>query len=253
MYYRFSIDDNIWFLRDINSKGYDSIFENPYLGFFKNLHEKYGARFQFNVYYETEGFDLSEMTDRYRDEWRENSDWLRLSFHGRYDIGEPPYINSSYEEAFEDCQSVHREILRFAGEDTLSYFTTIHYCQGSPEALRAFYDCGIRGLVGLFEDGRYCYQHSYPDFTEPYKYESEDDIYYFVNDMIINLFGLGGVVPHLEGLSHKEFLEVMIHEQYFYKDYPYHQPDFCEKVERVVKHLTESGRKSVFLEELLER
>ena len=157
MYYRFSIDDNIWFLRDINSNNYSSIFENPYLGFFKNLHEKYGARFQFNIYYETEGFDLSEMTDRYRDEWRENADWLRLSFHGRYDIGEPPYMNSSYEEAFEDCQSVHREILRFAGEDTLSYFTTILYCQASPEALRAFYDCGLRGLVGLFEDGRYCY------------------------------------------------------------------------------------------------
>lgn len=253
MYYRFSIDDNIWFLRDINSNNYSSIFENPYLGFFKNLHEKYGARFQFNIYYETEGFDLSEMTDRYRDEWRENADWLRLSFHGRDDIGEPPYMNSSYEEAFEDCQSVHREILRFAGEDTLSYFTTIHYCQASPEALRAFYDCGLRGLVGLFEDGRYCYQKSYPEFLEPYKYDPESDFYFFINDMIINMFSSEGVIPRLEELKHKEFLEVMIHEQYFYPDYPYHQPDFCCKVEKVVRYLTESGRKSVFLENLLER
>ena len=88
---------------------------------------------------------------------------------------------------------------------------------------------------------------------EPYKYDPESDFYFFINDMIINMFSSEGVIPRLEELKHKEFLEVMIHEQYFYPDYPYHQPDFCEKVERVVKYLTESGRKSVFLENLLER
>ncbi len=251
MYYRFSIDDNIWFLRDLSLSEYASIFDHPYLALLKRLHDTYGARFQFNIYYETEGFDLSQMTDRYRPEWEKASDWLRLSFHGRYDIGEPPYINASYDEAFADCSAVHREILRFAGDKSLSYFTTIHYCQASDEAKRAFFDCGLRGLVGLFAEGNSCYGRSYPDFSEPFKYSEEDGVYYFINDMIINLFPLSGIVPHLSRLGGKEFIEVMIHEQYFYPYYPYHQPDFAEKVEECVRYLTLAGRKCVFLEELI--
>ena len=40
--YRLSIDDNIWFLKDIsvNSSKYKSIFENPYLKFLKEVHDK---------------------------------------------------------------------------------------------------------------------------------------------------------------------------------------------------------------------
>src|ERR1700712_1257180 len=39
--YRLSIDDNIWFLQDIhkNEQRYTSIFDNPYLGFLKKMHD----------------------------------------------------------------------------------------------------------------------------------------------------------------------------------------------------------------------
>ena len=97
MYYRFSVDDNIWFLRDLSFGHYSSIFEHPYLKVYKDLHDRYGAKFQLNIYYETEGFDLSQMTDKFKTEWIENSNWLRLSFHAKADAPEAPYLNASYE------------------------------------------------------------------------------------------------------------------------------------------------------------
>lgn len=251
MFYRFSVDDNIWFLRDLSKGEYSSLFDHPYLALYQRLHEKYGAKFQLNVYYETDGFNLSQMTDRYKAEWEENSGWLRLSFHARADAPECPYMVSSYEEAFVDAQRVHTEIIRFAGEKSLEYCTTIHYCQASPDAVRAFRDAGIYGLVGIFEPGRYCYNLCFEDFIEPYKYDEKTDIYYFNNDMIVNLFPLSEIVPRLEKLGDLEFIEVMIHEQYFYKDFFMYQPDFADKVEASVRYLTESGRKSVFLSELI--
>lgn len=251
MYYRFSVDDNIWFLRDLSFGHYSSIFEHPYLKVYKDLHDRYGAKFQLNIFYETEGFDLSQMTDKFKTEWIDNSNWLRLSFHAKANAPEDPYLNASYEEAYEDCTKVHREIIRFAGREALDLYTTIHYCVASPDAVKAFKDAGICGLVGLFEPGRYCYNLCYDEFTEPYKYDKESDLYYFVNDMIVNLFPLSEIVPRLECVKEKEFVEVMIHEQYFYDYFHMYQPDFAAKVEACLKYFTECGRKSVFLDELI--
>lgn len=251
MYYRFSVDDNIWFLRDLSFGHYSSIFEHPYLKVYKDLHDRYGAKFQLNIYYETEGFDLSQMTDKFKTEWIENSNWLRLSFHAKADAPEAPYLNASYEEAYEDCTKVHREIIRFAGREALDLYTTIHYCVASPDAVKAFKDAGICGLVGLFEPGRYCYNLCYDEFTEPYKYDKESNLYYFVNDMIVNLFPLSEIVPRLERVKEKEFVEVMIHEQYFYDYFHMYQPNFAAKVEACLTYFTECGRKSVFLDELI--
>lgn len=250
-YYRFSVDDNIWFLRDLSKESYSSIFDHPYLAVYKRLHERYGAKFQLNVYFETEGFDLSIMTDRYKDEWIANSHWLRLSFHARADAPACPYLESSYEEAFEDCSAVHREIVRFAGKETLDLYTTIHYCVASPDAVRAFKDAGILGLVGLFEPGRYCYNLCYDSFSEPYKFDPDSGLYYFVNDMIANLYPLSEMEPRLEKVKNKEFVEVMIHEQYFYESFHAYQPDFAAKVEECIKYLTKSRRSAVFLDDLI--
>jgi len=253
MYYRFSVDDNIWFLRDLSRGDYTSLFDHPYLTLYKDLHDRYGAKFQLNIYYETDGFDLSQMTDRYKSEWISNSSWLRLSFHARADAPPVPYMESSYEEAFKDCSAVHKEIIRFAGEETLDRYTTIHYCQASKDALKGFKDAGILGLVGLFEPGRYCYNLCYDQFSEPYKYDPDSGLFYFVNDMIVNLFPLESIIPLLEKVKDKKFIEVMIHEQYFYDYFHMYQSDFADKVEACIKYFTDCGRASVFLDELIDK
>ena len=51
--------------------------------------------------------------------------------------------------------------------------------------------------------------------------------------------------PHRGG-----FVSIMIHEQYFYRDYPRYQADFEEKITLAVKTLCKEGRVPCFAEEL---
>lgn len=119
--YRLSVDDNIWFLKDltVNSNKYNSIFDTPFLAVFKRLHEKFGTKVHFNLFYETEGFNLSKMTDKYKKEWKDNADWIRLSFHANQEFPDRPYLNASYEKVEQDCKKVLAEIKRFAGKHLL--------------------------------------------------------------------------------------------------------------------------------------
>ncbi len=56
--YRFSIDDNSFFPRDIAQKQYASLFDCFYLKMLRDLHTKYGVKFTVNIYYTT-GDDFS--------------------------------------------------------------------------------------------------------------------------------------------------------------------------------------------------
>lgn len=90
--YRFSIDDNSFFLRDIARKDYTSLFDCFYLNMLREMHRKYGARFVLNIYYKTEdGFELPQFPDRYKSEWKDNSNWLRLAFHAYANLPDRPY------------------------------------------------------------------------------------------------------------------------------------------------------------------
>lgn len=149
MSYRFSLDDNIFLFADLSEQTYASLFDQPYLKFLRELHSEYGAKIQLNCYFETEGFCLRDMSGKYREEWEENADWLRLSFHARKDDPPNPYAEADYQELYQDCNMVQEEIRRFAGEKTLDLYTTLHYCQAAPEGVRALRDCGIKGLVSF--------------------------------------------------------------------------------------------------------
>lgn len=67
MNYRFSLDDNIEVFKDLAQYSYESLFDQKYLGFLRRLHERFLSKIQLNIYYETDGFNLSQMPDRYRD------------------------------------------------------------------------------------------------------------------------------------------------------------------------------------------
>ena len=97
--YRFSLDDDIYFLRDIAVERPKSIFDTYYLGFMRDLRDKYGTKTHINIYYACEDFDLRQMPDTYKSEWRDNADWLQLSFHARADQPRDPYKEASAEKA----------------------------------------------------------------------------------------------------------------------------------------------------------
>jgi len=261
--YRVSTDDNIWFLRDLarNAGRYRSIFDNPYLAFWREMHRKYGAKIQHNIYYETEGFNLSEMPDRFRSEWRAGADWMRLTFHARANDPDRPYLYASAEQIRRDYRLVTREIERFAGPELISPFTTIHWGAATLAAGRALRQEGVRGLVGYFEERDGLPRVAYYLFTPQWRHllardywkDTREDLIFLRHDLVINTVPLEGIVPHLERVAadphQAEVLELMIHEQYFYPDYVAYQPDFRQRVERAIRWATERGYRPAFYEE----
>lgn len=251
----FTVDDNIRFFKEICERGYASVFEHPYLAMYKRLHEKYGLRVQLNLFYECDGFCLADMTDRYKDEWKNNSDWLKMSFHSRLE-NVKPYKGSEYGEVFEDCSQVNREILRFAGENSLAKTTTLHYCLATDEGLRAVFDNGYRGLLGLYGTEAEP-RSSYKSAEEECKIIRHGDsvvscgIAYAGIDVILNLYEKVEILKRLNELIGRDIIKIMIHEQYFYEDYERYIPDFEDRIEAAFCLLFENGYESGFFENII--
>lgn len=258
--YRISTDDNILFLKDIaeNARRYRSIFQNPYLAFWRDMNRKYGSKINHNIYYETDGFNLSQMPDKFRQEWQQNASWMHLSFHARANEPDRPYLHSSAERIRNDYRLILGEIERFAGKQVVSDVTTIHWGEATLAAARAVRDEGINTYVGYFRgrDGipSVCYylplaqwQHL---MSRDYWKDTEEDLFYVRHDIIINTHKMEDIVPYLESIvadpHQAEVMELMIHEQYFYPGNRAYQPDFKEKVETAIKFVTDLGYKPVF-------
>lgn len=268
--YRLMLDDNIWCLQDIarNADSYKSIFENPYLGFFKDVHDQFGTKVHMHIYYqcpEFGGFNLSQMPDKYRDEWQTNSDWLRLTFHADQNLPDRPYVNVGYDQMKYEHERVISEIKRFAGEEVLSPVTTIHWAEVTKEGCHALKEQGVCVLTDhgfrLLDDGTFgeteedyiVYYLSDEQVQTAltygfYKDHSEDII--FCPDAIV----LNSYTPQeirklldasLDNYPKKSYVGLLIHEQYFYPHYVNYLPDYKERVlagvEWCIKHNYESS------------
>ena len=248
----FTVDDNVRFLKELNAHARDSIFDHPYLALYRRLHEKYGLRVQLNLFWECDGFTLADMTDAYRKEFAENADWLKMSFHSRIE-NVHPYREAPYGEVYRDADSVQREIVRFASPAVLAKTTTLHFCTATAEGLRAMYDTGTRGLLGLYgdlESPRTSYQTEEASAARIRAGEvvTEKGIAYAGIDIVLNCFSREENAARLSRLLDRPLIKVMIHEQYFYPDYSYYQPDFEEKLDAVFSALTTAGYQSTFFE-----
>lgn len=251
----FTIDDNVRFLDELTAGKYESLFSHPYTALLKRLHEKFGVKVQLNLFYENERFTLAEMTEKYCAEWQENAEWLKLSFHSRLE-NERPYEYSGYDEVYADCSAVHNEVLRFAGEKSLAKTTTIHYCRTTKQGVRALQDCGVQGLLGLYGDNdnprtSYSCEDAQASVARAGGIAHENGMAFAGIDVVLNMYSVEENIRRLTAVQDREFVKVMIHEQYFYPDYVNYQPDFQEKLERAFAFLTKQGFESYFFEEIM--
>lgn len=258
--YRFSVDDNILFLKDLGLQAdqFPSLFDHWYLGFWREMHQEYGAKIHINIYYQTEGFDLTQMPDKWKDEWQENAWWLHLSFHALQDTPSRPYRNATYAQMAHDYDLVCGHIRRFAGNEVISNTTTVHWAECPKDALIALRDRGIERLIGLFwltngvcttgyylspEQCAYC--HSRDAW-----YDRETGLMFVSCDAVVNSLELDEIEPHLnerESSPHTgEMIELLIHEQYFRQEWPYYCPTIQDKVRASLKWVTDRGYEPVF-------
>lgn len=262
--YRMSLDDNIEFLEDIalNARRYRSIFDNPYLGFWREMNRRFGMKLHINIYYEKpNGFNLSYVPDTFKNEWRENAHWLKMRFHARANDPNRPYLSAPYEKVARDFELVENEQIRFAGEESRGDFTTIHWGEATREGCRAVRDRGIRGLPGYFvkQNGLWCVSY-YLDAGQA-EYMSTHDVWkdlslnlFFIRHaIVINTVKVPDIPAHMQKVMEmphaSEILELMIHEQYFYPWYVAYIPEFRERVIATLEWVSTHGYKPVHYEE----
>ncbi len=262
--YRFSIDDNSFFLRDIARKGYDSIWDCFYLDMLRTLNREYGTKFTLNIYFDCQEefgqpqFLLPDFPDRYRGEWEACADWLGLTFHAYANRPDRPYQYAAPQKLMSDMAMVEEQILRFAGPQTLILPTVIHWGIVIPEALPALYEHGVRVLSGYFSPSSRGYEvHYWLDearseylWTHDAMMHWETGLAFSHIDMICNGVPIGDIVPKLEATAadpnHAEIMDLFTHEQYFFDFYSNYVPDHAQRLDTAIRWVTDHGYKPVF-------
>ena len=242
-------------MKEITENRYKSIFDHPYLAMYRRLHNEFGLKVQLNLFYRMENFDLSLMSDAYYEEWKENSDWLKLSFHSDHE-NIKPYENSGYAEVCEDCKRVHEQIVRFASPMALASTTTIHFCLLTEGGLKAMEDNGVVGLLGLFGTAQtprtsYGIEESKAEILRSGNILNIGKMSFAGIDIVLNLFSKEEIAQKLAEISDRDCIKVMIHEQYFYEDYRLYQPEFEDKLHSTFSYLCGNGCQSSFFESLI--
>ncbi len=258
--YRFSVDDNIQFLKDLglNPDRYPSLFDHWYLSFWREMHETYGAKIHLNIYYQTDGFDLSEMPDRWKEEFGANAAWLHITFHALQDKPDRPYRNATYDQIAHDYDLVTGHIRRFAGDEVMGNTTTVHWAECPLPGVRALRDRGVENLIGIFEvNNNVCTtgyymppnQCAYID-SRPAWHDHEAGVTFIPCAVVVNAYSPEQIVDKLNKRAQSphagELVELLIHEQYFREELHYYQPDIREKVRAALGWVTSNSYEPVF-------
>jgi hypothetical protein len=226
------------------------------------LHNRYGTRFVLNIYYTTgDGFDLSQFPDRYRGEWKDNADWLKLSFHAYANEPDRPYQKAPAEKLIADLDKVAEQIVRFAGRSTCSPPTVIHWAMVDPSVLKPLHGRGVRALSGYFRAANGGWDINYRLDNERSEYLSRHDalmdfdrgIVFSKVDIICNNTAVADTVPTLARLAadpnQAEIMDLFTHEQYFWPFYRHYVPDHGQRLETAIRWVTEHGYEPVFFHE----
>ena len=200
------------------------------------------------------------MTDKFKNEWKANAGWLGLSFHALGEFPDRPYVNAGYDQVKKDCALVKDQIRRFAGEELMGPETTLHWGEGTVEGCRALRDSGYTALAGYFNVDDNQFPASYYLNEEQRRHiknrfiwrDNKEGIIFARMALVVNTVKLEEILPYLENVKktfNPHYIDLMIHEQYFYPDYFGYQPDYREKVMTSVKWAVDNGYTPGFLKE----
>ncbi len=247
--YHFFIDDNIFFLTELYRSGARSLFDHFYTARLRRLHDRYGVRFVLNLFFRNDhsAFLLSQFPDRYRGEWADHADWLRLAFHAYSEFPAWPYRDAHPEALPAHFEAVREQVLRFAGPSVFYPPAIVHfYSIASPDARRFLREAGCRAMA----------VRAFPEAASqariPALYEEDPGWFTMPVDFFCNSRTLPQIESDLDRLlacPWKETLMIGTHEQYSYPSYKGYLPDHFDRMEAAIRRVTEAGFRPVFFQE----
>lgn len=226
-----SVDDVSTILKELDEGNYESIYQHPIFYFLKNMHEQYGAVFSlycFDQNTETPSWTLSNMTDKFKDEFMKADLWLKFGFHGRNSAVRYNELISP-DDALRDYDSFIDAADKFAGIGSIDTVPRIHYFAGTREHAKKWRDArnGIKGFLSADDDREV---NGYLDPEEriilekkSYYYEENEGLHFFKTNL--RLEKISDIAQTLKELADKD-LDIMeqkisvifTHEKYLYSE-----------------------------------
>lgn len=165
----FSVDDTIEIFENLTKEDYTSCFEEPTLSFLKSLNEQYGLKVSLYCFFESEsGFCLSGATSKFKDEFKENSHWLRFGFHAFN--SKSKYNDYDADKFIEEATQVYDNLDRIVSPDALVYDVRLGFATGNNNCIKAL-------------------KNKYPLFNTLYGVDDDRVEYYLSpeeNDVLLN-------------------------------------------------------------------
>lgn len=153
--FHLSFDDVSLSLVDLynNKDKYASIFDNAFFGMLRNFHDKYNCVISCYAYTD----DIKYINDNFKQEFFQNSDWLKFGFHCKSGTEDYSLISSDVAKIHYD--TFINNIYSMCGTpSSIDRLPRINYFKGSLENLRVFRDCDC-GIIGCLsaDDSRNTY------------------------------------------------------------------------------------------------
>ena len=265
--YNFFIDDCIFFLRNAAVNDLPSLFDDLFLRRLREIHDKYGSCFSLNLFFHDDhhDFSLTEFPERYRQEFQENSDWLKLSFHAKSEFPDRPYQSADAATLAADFDEVYREVCRFAGPECFIAPMVIHWAMTNPENFPVLTERGTRCLAGGFIDSISHTGESHRVTVTDIGFHYEQDVaryissrhrYYdkrydliLVDDLVIcNYDDIDAIRKAFARLAaeDRDTCNIITHEQYCYPDYFNFIPNHLDRIEEACRLAAEAGYRPTF-------
>lgn len=129
-----SFDDVIDVFIDLtkHAEEYDSIFDNEFLAWLRELHENWGMKAACYVFYQEGSFSLADCPKKFRSEFAENAEWLKFGFHSL--DGTMAYGNSDSSLA-EDYQKTMECLIQIVGKEAITDVIRLHCFAGTRQEI----------------------------------------------------------------------------------------------------------------------
>jgi len=264
--FRTYIDDHSFFFRDILKNDYKSIFDCFYLAKLRELHRNFGAKINLNCFNTTpeRDFRLSMFPDKYKSEFEDNADWLRLAFHSENEFPPIPYLNATPEQLASDFDLVAKELKRIAGS-AYTVGLQIHFADVPPDCYQVLADRGVKMLQtrgrALGSTARKLCDYHLPDKILAYLNDNQGWMHFETG--LIFYSGLMAktcewtpvdkMVPmireRIEVPAKSHLINIAGHEQYWWPFYKNFVPDIYERWATALRFVVEQGYKPIWIED----
>ncbi|MFA6928988.1 MAG: hypothetical protein WCT05_01580 [Lentisphaeria bacterium] len=271
--YAMRIDDNVFFLDEIARERPKSLMQHFYLKNLQKLHDEFGTKFILKCFYRNDHhpFEMKKFPEQYREEFRANSDWLKLSFHAYSEFPDRPYQHATAARLAADYDLVKAEICRFAGEESFLAPTNVHWAMLPPDLFSVLRERGTKVLTsGGFLSNRiivegeivevggatcdigFFYEQDVARHMQTRRcfYDPDHELFLSRTFFCCNIDTQEEIISKIQAEEARDntsdIMEAVSHEQYAFPNYPQFLPDYFERLRAACQTLTELGYQPVF-------